>query len=325
VKRALAVGAVLALALAIACQIPDRHFQARDAGSADAPIDAMHDAMIDAKLGPCDLTAPWGQPVAVPGLSQLGSIARLTGDELNAYFAMRIPVGTITTGQLFVASRSDVGSAFGSAVELTNVNGSDGMTTPAISTDGSTLFYTWGQAPLHSSTGSDRDIYRAVRTGSASQFGSGSRVSFSIDNYPEDYPYVGSDGDVWFSGERGSESVLEIYVAPSVGGASFGSAQERGELSSISASNNDPLISYDQLHVFFQRAGMVFTADRTSPGSGFATPYLVSELESGSGFCTGTTYCRPSWISVDGCRLYIGVGPAGGSIDIYVMSKPANP
>jgi hypothetical protein len=323
-KRALAVGAVLALALAIACQIPDRHFQVRDGGSADAVIDAMHDAMIDAKLGPCDLTAPWGTPTPVAGLSQLGSIARLTGDELEAYFSLKIVVGTITTGQLFVATRPDVASAFGSAVELTGVNGSDGMATPTISNDGSTLFYTWGQAPLHSATGSDRDIYRATRTGSASEFGSGARVSFSIANYPEDYAYVGWDGDVWFAAERGSESVLEIYVAPSVGGASFGSAVERGELSSISASNNDPLISYDQLHAYFQRAGMIFTADRTSVGSAFSTPYLVPELETGSGYCVGM-YCRPSWMSNDGCRLYIGVGPAGGNIDIYVMSKPPNP
>jgi hypothetical protein len=315
-KRALAVGAVVALALAIACQIPDRHFQVRDAGSADAAIDARPDAMIDADLGPCDLTAPWGTPVAIPELAQKLSVARFSRDELTAYFATGSDLTPVGSDYLYVAQRSAIGSAFGTPVPLTSLNGSGAATTPSISPDGQTLFYTFG-------TNAARDIYRATLITAPDQFGSGSNTPFSGSAVVDDFAYVASDGSVWFS--SGSANMLQITEARSVGGGAFQTPVQETELNSPGQTNLYPMVTWDRLGIYFSRNGVIYYASRTSVAPfTFSVPQPVPELEAGSGYCV-TRYCRPAFISEDGCRLYIGIAPSNTPIDMYVSSKPANP
>jgi hypothetical protein len=321
VKRALVVGLATALALAVACQVPDRHFRVGDAGG-DAASDTILDA-IDAPSGPCNLAAPWGPLAPVPGLGSLRSVARFTPDELTAYFALGSD-GTQPTlpDTLFVATRSGLGSSFASATKLTGVNGSDGMSTPSISADGMALFYVWGEAPLHM-TGSDRDIYAAQRIGSNFQFGSGSNLTTNLAGVEDDYPYVSSDGDVWFASQRGSDQVNSIYKANSAGGfAQFSGVSRASNLNSTTAANIYPTVSADLLDVYFERGSAVYVGTRGSAGDSFNTPFSVNEINNDT-HCMGTA-CRPAWISPDGCRLYIGAGASGSAITMYVSSKPAN-
>lgn len=303
---------MLALAFAIACQIPDRHFQARDAA-----VDVAIDAMVDAKLGPCDLAGAWSTPVAIPELRQNLSVARFTVDELTAYFATGSDGMPTGSDYLYVMQRPAIGSAFGSAKPLTNLNGSGAATTPSITSDGQTLYYTYG-------ANSARDIYQAKLIAAPDQFGSGTDAVFSGSNMPDDFAYVGSDGSVWFS--SGSANMLQITEARFTGGSAFANPVIETELNSPGQTNLYPLVTWDQLGIFFERAGVIYYATRTSlaPGS-FGAPQQIPELRAGSGACAGSAaYCRPAFISRDGCRLYIGVGSSNAPIDMYMSTKPSN-
>jgi hypothetical protein len=318
VTRAFAVVAAIALALAMSCRIPDEHLRVGDGGS---DVDASDG---DAPPPACNLTAPWGPLVPVQGLEVLKSVARLSADETTAYFALGSDGAGSDPATLFVATRADLGSTFAPAVELSGVNGSDGESTPALAPDGKTLYYVWGEPPVHM-TGSDRDIYRATRDGSLSQFGSAGKVgSINVVGAEDDYPFVAADGSLWFSSQRGSDTVLSIYFAPSVGGDQFSGVQRATELNSTTRGNYYPLLSADLLTIYFQRGGLLYTAMRGSGGASFEVPTTIDELDDNDCADTANVYCRPSWLSPDGCRLYIGTGSAGGAIAMSVSSKPMN-
>jgi hypothetical protein len=327
VKRALAVGAVLALALGFACRIPDRHFQVRGDAGSDAAIDgspdAMVDAMPDANLGPCDLTAPWGPLTRVNGLGSARSVARFTDDELTAYFALGSDGTPSTTPDtLYVATRTAIGSAFGAPVKLTGVNGSDGMSTPAISPDGSTIYYVWGEPPNR--TAVEREIYGATRTGSANQFGSGSDLPFNIAGSADDFPWVTADGDVWWSSIRNSDNgFYAIYRVQATGGGTFGTTSRTSNLDSTTDDNTYIMLDKAQLRAWFMRNSQVYTSTRPSLGGSYATPVTVDELNNDP-VCTGHV-CRPAWITSNSCRIYIGGGVAPAGFLMYYAEKPANP
>jgi hypothetical protein len=318
VKRALAVAAAISLAVAISCRIPDEHLHVRDAVGSDKPVDAGFD---DADLGPCDHAAPWSPLVSVSGLATLRSVARLSPDELTAYFALGSD-GTYATlpDTLFVSTRPNPDASFGSATVLTGVNGPDGQSTPTISVDGSTLVYVWGQPPLHTQ-GTDRDLFLSKRLGSNYEFGASSKLTFSMDAVEDDYPFIASNGDVWFASKRGGDNVVSIYKVTAVGGGQFGVVSEAGNLNSDTSANNFPLLTSDLHRVFFQRDGMILTATRFSVDDSFSSVTTVDELNHDP--ACASTNCRPASISPDGCRLYVGIGSAGSAVSMYIAAKPA--
>jgi hypothetical protein len=269
---------------------------------------------------------PWGSLVLVPGLpqNQLRSVARFTPDELTAYFGTGSNGNfgsSADTDALFVATRSGVASAFGSETKLTGVNGSDGMSTPSISADGNTLYYTWGEPPNHPATGTGRDIYVATRTGSASEFGSGSAINIDVVGSEENYAYIASDGTLWYEAKpAGSGTYRSIYSAPPAGSGAFATPSEF-PLDAPMMPNTYPVVSSDLRHVYFQRGGLIYIASRGSAGDTFSSATGIDELN--NDYCLMTP-CRPTWISPDNCRLYVGVGSMGSALTMYVSSKPAN-
>jgi hypothetical protein len=300
------------MTLATACRIPDENLRVRDGAGDD-----------DADLGPCNQAAPWGPLVAVPGLPAMRSVARFTSDELNAYIALG-PDGmqASTPDTLFVASRATVTENFGMPMMLLGPNDPNGQTTPSVSPDGSTIIYTWGQPPVHP-MGIDRDIYRATRTGGITEYSTGEKLAINADNFEDDFSFLTPNGDIWFSSKRGTDSVVSIYKALSVGGGAFATPVYASDLNSTVTANDFPLVTNDNLHVFFQRDSTMFFASRTSVDGSFGTPDTVDEINNDPN-CAGTN-CRPSWISPDACRLYVGIGDSGqANVTMFVSTKPAN-
>ncbi|HEY1815724.1 MAG TPA: hypothetical protein VGG74_25420 [Kofleriaceae bacterium] len=321
--RALAVVAAVALALAMSCRIPDEHLRVGDGGGASD--DAGMDAMGDGPPPACNLAGPWGHLNPVEGLVPMRSVARFSPDETTAYFALGSD-GTATTepDTLYVATKPVMGT-FGLPTKLTGVNGSDGESTPAISSNGTLLYYVWGEPPVHM-TGSDRDLYVATRSGSAAQFGSGTKLGGGINavGAEDDYVSVAANGDLWFSSQRGSDPTLSIYMAPSVGNGQFGTVQRADALNATTVGDYYPTVAPDQLTIYFLRSNLVFVATRSSPTDDFGNVTTLDDLDNADCMDTVDVDCRPAWVSPDGCRFYVGTGSSGGTITMYYSSKPAN-
>lgn len=327
-KRNRALRSVLVLALAVACRIPDEDLRvAKDGAITDAPHqDAAIDGDVivppDAPPPVCAVDGLFDSFDPVQGLGPLRSVARLSEDELTAYFALG-PDGSVGSAPdtLFVATRGSGGERFGSAVQVTGVNTPDGQSTPSVSYgSGELLYYVWGEAPLHVSS-TTRDIYRATRTGPGT-FDSPIDLQVNGSGVEDDYPYVDERGDLWWGTKRGSDTNVGIYHATFTGGSSFGPPEPVTDLDAQGASETYPVVSADRQHIFFQRSnGQMFMANHTTNGGVTAFDAPASVESALASTCDGSD-CRPAAISDDGCRLYVGVGAAGASsITMYVATK----
>ncbi|HEY1957138.1 MAG TPA: hypothetical protein VGH28_16070 [Polyangiaceae bacterium] len=287
----------------------------RDAGpeaSTDGASEAATDGGApDANDAACNLDAPFLPPTAVAGLSALGSVARFSADEKTAYFALA--VGDAGLDQLYQATRPTLSDPFGAPTVLANVNDALGEATPFVSTDGKTIFY--GHSELGAS---GRDIWYAARQDTIGAFQNPQVVAIVNDpTHEDDYVSQATSGELWFSSRRDVDSGQnEIFHATDVGNG-FGTPQVEAELNSQTESNLYPVLTPDMLRIFFQRGSSltIWTATRPIPSGPFGTPQVVSELT------VDGTIERPSWISADGCRLYVGQGQP---VQMLVASRPPN-
>lgn len=132
------------------------------------------------------------------------------------------------------------------------------------------------------------------------------------------YPFVTSDGELWFTSNRGATP--DLYRAPFTG-TGYASPVVVTELSSATDDESYPALTRDKLQVYFTRAGAttqlrdIWTASRTTPTAEFTNMAPVSKLNSADDE-------RSARVSPDGCPLYVGKG-ASSSITMYVASRPA--
>ena len=79
-------------------------------------------------------------------------------------------------------------------------------------------------------------------------------------------------------------------------------------------------VTNDDLTVFLGRGDSVgseiIATQRPTTGDAFPEPTQVTELK------TAATIAEPSWLSPDGCRLYLTYGDAGGKTTIHVATRP---
>jgi hypothetical protein len=233
----------------------------------------------------CDPTAAFGSPILVPGVSTptlVEATSRLTDDELTMY------LWTDRSGNpdLERATRASEQAPF-SSVAISELNASAADFEPTISPDERVLIVLVGEL-----TGLD--------TVNAEQ-----------------QPYLGTDA-LYFSSNRTGD--FEIYSAARLGQASFG-PPVRIDLPGFGTSDEgDPVISRDGLTLFFASnapGGLgqadLYVTTRPSGAAAFTTPIALPMLSS---FAAE----GPSWISPDGCRLYLSSAKAG-TPDIYVATR----
>ena len=285
---------------------------ARDGGGGDV--------LRDAGLMTCDPGAPFGAPVAIAELESANDdwSARFSGDELTAYFASSRP-GHVGGASIYTASRATLTGTFSAPVLLAGVNSSsDTIVHPTVTADERTLLVQ--QAVTTSLTS---DIYFTTRADAAATFSTPIEVA-NINSAQDDLmPFVTpGGGTLLFSSNRGGN--YAIYVATG-SPTSYGAPQLLPGVSAAGGSTADdeePVLSADGLTIYFSStrndpAFDIWVAHRAVTTDPFTLPHAVAELAAPG------AYDAPTWLSSDGCRLYLMSNRAGGAggIDLYVASR----
>jgi hypothetical protein len=299
-----------------------------DAGI-DAPVDApsadvVVDVSIEASPPPaCDVSKDFGVPVSLRSVSTAedeGS-ARLTPDERTLYFDGIREAGAAgnPSFDLFVTTRLDTGDSFGPASRV--VPPSDPATheyAPSLTDDGLTLFFE--RQAIGSAVS---NIFMAKRAKTTDDFGAPTMVSGVNTSGYDGNPFVRGDGsEIWFVA-TGADTTIDIFRARSDGAGAYAASP----VSEVSSAFGDyyPVISADGRALYFASdrplpgaGGLdVWVARRTDPNGKFDAPLPLANVNT-------TADEAPTWISPDGCRLYIASNrPNGlGAKDIYVSTRP---
>jgi WD40-like Beta Propeller Repeat len=291
----------------------------RDVSTVDAS-DASGDVFIEKPH--CDPRTEFSAPTPLTSLNtpeQEGSGRFRGDDETTIYFdAIReAGAGGNAMFDLFTATRLDRGDSFGPAVRI------DGLSqpqtheySPSLTDDGTKLFFERQDASQTNS-----DIYVAQRETASGPFGPPSLVAGINTSGYEANPFVHGDGhELWFVA-TGADTTIDIFLGVLTPGGY--AAHPVAELNS-DVDDYYPVVTKDNLTVYFasQRplggaAGFnVWVATRMTPAETFGRPAPVGNVNSDGDE-------RPTWISDDGCRLYIAADRDGGrgGQDIYVSSR----
>jgi hypothetical protein len=214
-----------------------------------------------------------------------------------------------------------VGAPF-SNVTASSLNTVFNETDPGPSGDGALLRFTSDR--LDGSAGGF-DLWQA--TGGPLSFGSPTDL-VSVNTVAGEFqPYATpADLDLYFASDRLGAGSVDLYHATRqlVAGTFLLEQTPSFAMVNSAAKEQDAVISVDQLRLYFssnrEDAGPfshVYTATRNSVSVGFSAATPVTEL-------TSLADDRPSWLSDDGCRLYLSSSRSITNTDIYVASKPMN-
>jgi hypothetical protein len=263
----------------------------------------------------CDAMDPFSEPMPLAELANTGAItASLSQDERTIYTWGKI--GASTTSDIYTATRPNGGAPFGDLAPLPNVNSDSDEADPWISSDGNMLLFTSGR------DGNVDHLYGAQRASGLTEFqmpeaiaGIGA-TSASADRCA----FITADGsELWFVSNRDSINEPPTVWRAVAAGVGFASPAEVGAVSS-KLGDLYPMLSNDKLTIYVSslRSGKgnfdVWRAHRSTDSDGFGTPFLVSELNTDSDE-------RATWLSPDGCRIYLRSNRGDGVDRIYVATR----
>jgi hypothetical protein len=266
------------------------------------------DATVDA--GPrCMPTAAFGAPVPVAGLDTTfdDQGARLTADELTVVFARSRANGT---SDLYMATRATIADAFGEPMLLGTVNSVNSELWPTLSPDTLLLLFDSDRATTKF------HVFITRRTDAAATFGPPAASVALADG--DDQPLLANGAALYFtSSVRTGLGMGDIWrVDIDSTGAAGTPAAVIGDINSA-ADETAPAVTADERVMAFSRTGDVYLASRSSPADGFGTATAVA------GLADPAAREAPTWISPDGCHLYVQSDTAGGmgGIDLYMASR----
>lgn len=278
--------------------------QPADARAADAPPDMSQQAA-------CDPSKPFGPPVEVTSVDTIYNEWTVvpSGDGLSIFLGTDRPGGG---NNVYIATRATAHGPFDAAAALPQLNTVNGNTFPSsISKDGLSLY-------LYSDRGGTPDIYGiyiATRPSLAADFGAPARVANVNDATGNAEAFISADGHtLYFSSGRSGGG--DLYRSTLGSNGQFGTPTAIGELNTAGVEDT-PVVTSDELTIFFTRDNDIWTAHRTSVADGFGTPTKMTDFDT-------PTIDRPAALSADGCVLYlVSNGRSGtGGIDVYIATRP---
>jgi hypothetical protein len=291
-------------------------------GAPDADVDALSDAAAgldadDAPDRPCDPQGRWEAPVAVTPLNVVTPAggARVSSDLLTMYFHAGAPL------RLFAATRKSPEATFMAPAPLEMVGGQDAgsanIKVPAAMPNELGMFF-------EESGGGGAKIVFAGRANRTDPFGAPVPVTELAAAANTGQPFVRGDGSEIYFTSRRSPAVggsTDIFRAKLSGANVVGTIEHLAELQSA-VDERSPVVSADGLTIYFgslkDNAGPsaryhVWTATRADDRAPFGVPVLEESLDS-----TGSS--DPSWISDDGCTMYLS-SSRDGDEKIYVSVR----
>lgn len=279
----------------------------------DAGVDAA-DGSIEAPPPRCDRMKPFGAPEPVTELNTTDSDenARLSPDELTVYFSSNRP-GAAGNYDIYTATRATRDAPFGNIHPVMGVDTTGIERSPAISGNGLVLYGIIGAPPNY-------EIGRATRPTTSANFSALTAVT-TINGSTNDTmgSIVPDESVVYFTSDRSGNNGL--YSAARMPGGDYSLPKPvPGTLINTSDSEGDPVISPDELTLFFSsnRTGGLGTTDvwmaqRASVATGFDAPLNLVSLNSAQVDVV-------SWVSSDGCVVYLTRGPCC-TYDILVARR----
>jgi WD40-like Beta Propeller Repeat len=285
-----------------------------DAVSSDAPaVDATPagDAPVspDGPSAACDPSKPFAPAIEVPGVHQVGVNdvhASLTDDELTIYFGSNRFDPTSSTMHIYSATRATRDAAFTTATLLGSISATEGESNPSISPDGNTIYF---DSRRSSPSGPGDHIFTSTRLNATVVFPTATVIAgdFLIS------PSITADGKVLYAADLTSGALARL---DRVGGG-FGAAQPVALQTTMSVTAP---VSRDDLTMFLSIGDTIgndiIVTKRASTIKPFPAPTEVTEIK------TNATVAEPSWISADGCRLYLRYAASGDASRIYVATRP---
>ncbi len=288
------------------------------------------DAGNDAPAAACDLTKPFGAPALVTSLNTgfMEIDVWLTGDSRTAYIASnRTDIGGPGSYDLYVASRAAATGDFGAMTLLANVNTASSERRPVLSPNLLTLFFSSSRPVGDGGTGTN--IFVVTRPNALADFGTPGPLA-AANSAATDYPdSVTSDGKLLYLDSTVAVN-RDIYVRDLT---SSNAPTPVAELNSSSA-DAFAVISNDGRTVYFATARPlpgatgdaavrtdfnVWVASRAGATGTFSNLAPVTELNT-------TSEDAPSWLSPDGCTIYLSSdrNAPSGDRHIWAATKPAN-
>jgi len=290
-----------------------------------APDTSTNDAGADvAETGPaCDLTKPFGTPVALTGALNSSSDNQsiwFLPDLLTAYTTSDRPDANIAGSNIYSATRADVDAAFTTLIASASLNSvaqtppGYGSTGAVLTADGLTVYFTTGHVSTYAA-------WTAARTLTTVDFDPPVLLPdpINIDAGGENFPsWVTPDGGtLYFVTTRTGRR--DIYTATRAGGGGFNTPVALASVNSASVNTTGIVLSADELQAIITRGGgnptLLFYASRATTSDGFSTPTPITELNA---FAAATA----SWMSADGCSVYFDAEPDGSAnYEIFVATR----
>jgi hypothetical protein len=278
----------------------------------DGPGAATDVPVVDDGGVTCAPTKSFSAPLLVAGITQAGTNAgaRLTPNELTVYFGnLRLAdAGGSGNYDIFSATRGQLSAAFATARALTAINSATAADSdPTLTADGQTLYFGSPRSQI------DR-IYVSIFNSITSSFSApmvidsisqaadaGTAAAGTLDAFQ---PYVLPDNTVLYFGSSRA-GTRDIYRSTRAT-AGFSRAMAVAEVNTASI-EQFPTVSPDELVIYWastrtdggaKGASDIWMASRASTSDPFTSLRDVAEVNT-------TLDDFPSWISPDGCRLYI--------------------
>jgi Tol biopolymer transport system component len=157
------------------------------------------------------VTDNWTMGTGINELNTLGMVCSptLTADELTIVFVGGNPTGYAQGADLYMASRTDKSSPFGSIVALTNVNSSFADIGPYLSPDGLSLYFCSGR-------NGNGQIFESTRNTLSDPFGAPQHLSAFDMPTNVGSPCLSSDGTALYFDELNQNGNYDIYVSYNV-------------------------------------------------------------------------------------------------------------